>query len=113
MFSLSLSLTSEPPTEYLFVRECGKHDEKLVNSQKREKQIFFEKSFVCDDYWVLVTTFCSCANYSLNKNKLYTCYFFSFDSNADFKSPKLTVADPLSLDFCCVSEGDQPVMYRI
>ena len=44
-------------------------------------------------------------------------YFFSssssFSSNADFKSLKLTVADPLSFAFCCVSEGDHPVMYRI
>jgi hypothetical protein len=54
VFALSLS-PSEPPTEYLFVRESGKHDEKLV-TQKREKTnnklsyFFSKKSFVCDDY---------------------------------------------------------------
>jgi hypothetical protein len=48
VFALSLS-PSEPPTEYLFVRESGKHDEKLVQLKNERKQIvdFFRKNLLC------------------------------------------------------------------
>jgi hypothetical protein len=47
VFALSLS-PSESPTEYLFVRESGKHDEKLVQLKNERKQIdFFRKNLLC------------------------------------------------------------------